>query len=65
MSTPGISDTGVAATQRLVRDIWDAARDPKLARDAAAQARWQVYAQRQIARLVEEECARRQGAPGP
>lgn len=61
--TPGLSDEGVGAIQRLVRDLWAAARDPKLGRDAEAAARWQVYAQRQAARVVEEEVARRVEMP--
>ena len=62
MSAPGLSAEGFAALQRLVRDLWAAARDPKLARDPQALVRWQVYAQRQVARVAEEEVARRVGA---
>lgn len=55
----GLSDEAFGAVQRLVRDLWQAARDPKLARDPAAVARWQVYAQRKLTSVAEEEAARR------
>lgn len=62
--TPGLSDEAFAALQRLVRDLWAAAQDPKVARDPAAVVRWQVYGQRQAARVVEDEVARRLAGGG-
>lgn len=57
--TPGLSDEGFAAMQRLVRDLMAAGQDPSVARDPAAMERWQVYALRQVVRVAEAEVERR------
>lgn len=59
-----LSAAAAASVHRLAHELWQAARDPKLQRDMEALARWQLYAEQRLARVLEEEAARR-AAGGP
>ena len=42
------------AIKRLVSDVWDAARDPRTAKEAGALDRWRAYGVQKVQRLIEE-----------